>query len=124
MSKHIPVSLAKSVRESIGASHLVMFAIIPGEGQVVATHGDTAVQGREAAAAGNKLKGALGWPPEACNAAPIARTCGNCSYFTADRGTWCANGWSGGGSNGYCHLEPRPVSVQKDGRCRYFEPNA
>ena len=41
-------------------------------------------------------------------------TCGTCKFYEGDYGIFCINGWSGDGSKGYCHLEPKVVSVYKD----------
>jgi delta 1-pyrroline-5-carboxylate dehydrogenase len=66
----ISVDKAQSIREELGATHLVMFTMDSEGGQNVATHGETALQSLEAAEAGNKLKRLLGWPEEFCNTKP------------------------------------------------------
>ncbi len=118
MSK-IAVSAAKGLREQIGATHVVIFAVHPDGTQSVATHGHTRTHASEAAKAGNNLKAALGWPPESCRAVPVARTCGNCAYFVRDMAAR-ASGWAG--DYGDCQLEPRAVSTRSDKTCRHFEP--
>jgi hypothetical protein len=119
----ISISQAKQIREQFGATHLVIFAIDPDGTQHVATHGLTEQNAQEAAKAGNKLKAALGWDDELCHARPLPRVCKNCTFFEKDYGVWCANGWSGDGSTGWCQLEPERVKVDAKGKCRHFEPN-
>jgi hypothetical protein len=120
----IPIEYAKEARESIGATHLVIFAVTEDGQQHVATHGETRVNAQEAAKAGNKLKSALGWPDELCKSKPLPRLCENCAYWKADWGMHCMNGWTGDGTKGHCHLEPKRVAVVHDNTCRHFEPSS
>jgi hypothetical protein len=118
----ISIATAKEIRESIGATHLVIFAIDKDHREHVATHGETESDAREAAIAGNKLKKALGWPDEHCHAKPLNRCCDNCTYWKADYGIHCFNGWSGDGSTGWCRLNPTHVKVERDNKCQFFSP--
>lgn len=118
----ITISEVKGIRELIGASHLILFAVAPDGTRHVATHGLTEKNAREAASAGNKLKNALGWPEDLCNDKPLNRCCKNCTYYQPDYGMYCFNGWSGDGSRGNCQLEPTKTKVEADQKCRYFEP--
>lgn len=120
---NISIAQANDIRESIGATHLVIFAIDAEGKQHVATHGETEQHAREAATAGNKFKTALGWPEDLCNAKPLQRMCKNCTYFKVDYGTWCFNGWSGDGSTGWCRFEPQHVKVDSNNKCGFFSPS-
>jgi hypothetical protein len=119
---NISISDAKAFRESIGATHLVVFAVSEDGQQHVATHGETERHAREAAKAGDKLKSALGWPDDLCMSTPLPRICANCTFYKPDYGTWCFNGWSGDGSRGHCLVEPGVSRVGKEHSCRHFEP--
>jgi hypothetical protein len=119
---NISISEAKAFRESIGATHLVVFAVSEDGQQHVATHGETEQHAREAAKAGDKLKSALGWPDDICRSTPLPRICANCTFYKPDYGTWCFNGWSGDGSRGHCLVEPGVTRVGKEHSCRHFEP--
>lgn len=47
-------------------------------------------------------------------------TCRGCHYFKEDRGVFTATGWTGDGSRGHCHVDPRPVMRNADApACRY-----
>lgn len=117
----IPIATVKEMRERLGATHLVLFAV-DADGQHVATHGESEQHAREAAKAGNKLKSALGWPEDLCATNPLPRICKNCVFFKPDHGMWCFNGWSGDGSSGHCLVEPGVKRVGADHGCRHFEP--
>ena len=120
----IPIAEAKRIREKLGATHLVLFAIDQEGSQVVATHGQTTAQAKEAAAAGNKLKAALGWPTDLCQAKPLDRTCGNCAYFQKERGTFYMNSGYDERVYGHCMAEPKPIGrAATDCACLHFEPN-
>lgn len=121
---NIAISQAKAIRETLGATHLVIFAVGTDGVQHVATHGDTKVHAQQAAQAGNNLKTALGWPADLCSSMPLARECEHCVFWKADYGTHCFNGWSGDGSVGWCRWEPKHVQTRKDDLCGHFEPNA
>lgn len=118
----ISISKAKEIRESLGATHLVIFSVDEDGTQHVATHGQTDKNAAEAAAAGNNLKRALKWDESLCNAKPLERRCENCIYWKADYGAWCFNGWSGDGSSGWCQYDPGKVKTAKGDRCHNFEP--
>lgn len=119
----IPVSIVKSWREQIGATHIVVFAVSPDGRQHVATHGETEPNAKEAADAGNKLKTALGWPEKSCNDKPLPRVCENCSYYKPDFGMWCMNGWSGNGKLGHCLAIPgQRYHTSSDNKCAMFAP--
>ena len=118
----VSIAQAKALRQSVGATHVVIFAVTADGEQHVATHGETEQHALEAAKAGNKLKAALGWPADLCAAKPISRICKNCTFYKPDYGYWCFNGWSGDGSKGHCLVEPSAVRVGADHGCRHFEP--
>ena len=120
---NISISAAKSIRETLGASKLIILAIDEEGHQHIATHGKTRIDAAWAAKAGNNLKETLGWPEELCKATPVERLCKNCVFYKSDWGSWCFNGWSKDGTRGYCHAEPNKVSVANDQTCRHFEPN-
>lgn len=119
----IKVSEAKYIREQLGATHLVIFAVDETGTQLVATHGKTRQNAREASAAGNKLKTALEFPASMCRDNPLPRICKNCVYWKADYGIHCFNGWSQDGSVGFCRFEPSHVKTSEDNLCGHFEPN-
>ena len=119
----IPVSYVKKIREEIGASHLIIFAVSPDGANHVATHGESPRNARQAAVFGNKLKKELGFPADLCRSTTIERICKKCSYWKPDYGTWCFNGWTGDGTQGHCHLEPTPISKPADSICSHFMPN-
>ncbi len=120
--KSIKVSEAKAIREQLGMTHVVIFAVSEDGKQHVATHGLTRTNAQEAAKAGNKLKSVLGWPDDLCRSEPVRRTCENCVYYKPDYGMWCFNGWSGDGSQGKCLTEPTATRTGKDSACLHFEP--
>ncbi len=122
--KRITVAETKLIRETLGATHVVIFAVAPDGTLHVATHGESRKDAKEAADAGNRLKTVLEFPRDACRTSPLPRECANCVYFKPDYGMWCFNGWSGDGSKGHCHAMPQRVNVAKDNTCSQFEPNA
>jgi len=120
---NINIAQAKEWRESIDATHLVVFAVSRDGRQHVATHGETERNAKEAAKAGNRLKAALGWPGDLCQAKPVERKCKNCSFYKPDYGVFCFNGWSGDGSSGHCLWLAHPrVATRRDDKCSNFEP--
>lgn len=48
-------------------------------------------------------------------------TCKECKWWEVDMGIWCANGWSGDGSKGYCQYEPNRISKSADDKCHNWE---
>lgn len=118
----ISIATAKQIREMLGATHLVIFATGDDKVQHVATHGETRQQAKEAADLGNQLKETLGWPEHMCKATPVERRCGNCAYWKKDYGTYCFNGWTGDGSEGYCQYEIKRVKTGIKDFCHHFEP--
>lgn len=88
----ITIAQIKEIREQLGATHLVIFAVDSEGQQYVATHGQTQKQAKEAATAGNKLKSALGWPEDLCKSKPLPRVHENCAYYKQDWGYHCFNG--------------------------------
>jgi len=121
-NQRVSVAAAKELRERIGATHVVVFAVYEDGEQCVATHGKTQTNAREAAAAGNRLKSAIGWPEHLCQSQPVRRECANCAFWKLDRGVFTATGWTGDGETGDCHLEPRTVFKRGDSLCGSFEP--
>ncbi len=113
--------MAKDLRESVGATHIIIYAVMPDGEQCVATSGGTAREARQAADAGNKFKTALGWPEDLCKDRPAPRLCKNCAFWKVDRGIFTATGWTGDGDRGWCHLEPKEVRKSADSLCHYFE---
>jgi len=119
----IAISQAKSVMETLNATHVVIFAVSADGSQHVATYGKSKDNAREAAQAGNNLKAKLGWPVDLCNSSPMERICQNCDFYKPDYGIWCFNGWSGDGSSGQCFYLPRPVAKRADDMaCSGMEP--
>lgn len=121
--KAIPVSQVKAIRESLGATHIVIFAVDADGVQHVATHGLAPRHAREAAKAGNNLKRALGWGADLCDSKPVDRICKNCAFWKPDWGHWCFNGWSGDGSEGHCHVEPSRIATIRENTCQHFQPS-
>jgi len=120
----ISIAEAKRIREEHGLTHIVIFGVSLDGQQHVTTHGKTQTNAKEAADAGNRLKSSLGWPENLCKEKPIPRVCRNCAFWKADRGYWSFNcGWSGDGTKGFCHLEPKSIPKNHDDLCRHFEPN-
>ncbi|WP_299576644.1 hypothetical protein [uncultured Sunxiuqinia sp.] len=107
--ENIPINKVKQIREEFGLTHIVIFGMIEGENNFVATHGKTAIQAKEAAQYGNNLKGILGWPLQLCRAEPLKRVCKNCSFWQRE----------------YCMFKPEPI--RRGGLSRacgeHFEPN-
>jgi len=122
MSK-ISIAEAKAIRESIGATHIVVFSVDSDGTQHVATHGASKLNASQAAKAGNRLKKALGWENDLCNSTPLPRICKNCVFWKADYGMHCFNGWSKDGSDGFCRFEPNHIRVSDNNLCGHFEPN-
>lgn len=118
----IKISEVNEIRAQLGATHLVLFAVAPDGTQHVATHGGTEVESRQAAEAGNNLKTALGWDKTLCRDEPLERRCKNCTFYEADYGMHCFNGWSKDGSTGFCQMEPVKTNVTDNQKCRHFEP--
>lgn len=120
----INISQVKRWRESLGATHLVIFVIDRNGRQHVATHGETEKNAKEAAIMGNNLKKILEWPDDQCRAKPLERKCKNCTYYKPNRGIHCFNGWSGDGSTGNCLHNPniRPMTKDSD-KCSKFDPS-
>lgn len=119
----ITIAAAKDIREQLGATHLVLFAVGEDGEQHVATHGLSQADAKVAAEAGNRLKAALGWDDAMCHSAPLERKCANCVYWKVDWGMHCFNGWTGDGSEGYCRFEPQHVKTTKTNLCGFFSPN-
>ena len=120
----ISIQDIKAIRENMGVTHLVVFAIAPDGSQHVATHGEMECDAKEAAEAGNKLKHALGWPDELCRDKPLQRIHDNCAFYEKDWGIHCFNGWSGDGRHGFCCIEQKKVSVIGEERaCKEFQPS-
>jgi len=119
----ISIDDVKYIREYLGMSHLVLFSIDDEGKQHVSTHGDSESDAKEAAKAGNKLKKSLGWPEDLCNSNPLQRICKNCTFYKADFGYHCFNGWSKDGKDGHCHFEPKKIFKKEDSKCHHFEPN-
>lgn len=118
---HMKISDVKRIREDIGASHVVVFAIVNGR-SCVASHGRTEGEADEAATLANMLKRELEWPEELCNSKPIERICDNCAFFNCDNGRSYANGFEPA-SSGDCLVEPkRSRRGRTEHACRYFEP--
>lgn len=70
---NISVEKAKEIRESIGAQHIIIYAIGPDGQQNVSSHGTTEHHAHIDARYANKLKALLGWPDELCQSTPAER---------------------------------------------------
>ena len=68
----IPVSAAHRISQEYELRQVIL---VTWDGALthVATYGTTAAECRQAAAGGNLVRAALGWPPEACRAEPARR---------------------------------------------------
>ena len=119
----ISIRQCKDIRETLGMTHIVIFAVDQKGDQYMATHGDSRQHAREAAKAGNNLKKALGWPDNLCHDAPLQRICKNCAYYKPDYGYHCFNGWTKHGEDGECQVEPTRSKTAAESTCRYFEPH-
>ena len=114
----IKISDIKKIRENLGMTHIVIFAIDNKNYYHVATHGDTKRHSAEAADAGNYLKKQLGFPIEDCKSVPLNRVCDNCDY-------WKRNHHPGYPIEeyGYCYYEIKPLPRKENDRaCNKFEP--
>jgi hypothetical protein len=119
----ISIQYAKKALEDTRMTHIVIFGVSADGMQHVATFGKTKQCAREAAKAGNNLKAALKW--EQAPASPLPRICKNCDFYKPDFGTFCFNGWSGNGSDGYCLSAPERVRVEGGRRaCLNWEPKS
>ena len=120
----ISVQDIKAIRENMGATHIVIYALAPDGTQHVLTHGEMECDAKEAAEAGNRLKKHLKWPDELCRSKPLPRIHENCAFYKKDWGVWCCNGWSGDGKHGFCSIEPKKISVVgEEIACKDFQPN-
>lgn len=71
MSKRVPISAAAAVAKAHGLAQVAIVGYDAKDSTThVVTYGTDAEQCRQAAALGNLLKRALGWPEAQCNAAP------------------------------------------------------
>lgn len=61
--------------------------------------------------------------PKSKEEVKIPKICKNCTYWKQDWGTWCANGWSGDGTKGYCQWDIETVMISQDRTCGHFEPS-
>lgn len=108
----VSIKEAKKIRESLGFTHLIIFGKDKEGVQHIVTHGETVVDAKEAAGAGNELKKFLKWPEELCSAKPMERLCKNCSYFQQEK---CVDG--------KCMYAPKSVRREREDRaCGMFEP--
>ena len=115
------IKKAKKFREDLGYSIIVILGIFPDGTQNVLTHGKTINDAKNAASMGNQLKKKLTWPDKLCNAIPLKRICGNCSYWQAE--------YHHPGSlikenrNGDCMFTPDKIGrYEKDRACMSMEP--
>lgn len=69
MPKRIPIAAARRIAIDHGCSQVIVLAW-DGEKTHVVTYGKTKADCLQAAAGGNKMKRAMGWPEELCNAQP------------------------------------------------------
>lgn len=69
--KPIPIEVARAIATQYDKQQVIIVAWDAVHGREhVTTYGDTVEACAQAAAGGNKVKAALGWPPELCNAKP------------------------------------------------------
>jgi hypothetical protein len=72
--KTIPVSAAKAIAETYDKQQVIIVTWDAAHGKThVTTYGDTAEQCRQAALGGDKVKDALGWPPDQRSVPTLAR---------------------------------------------------
>lgn len=103
----IPIKKVKEIRESLGMTHLVLFARDKNNIFHVASHGETQMDANQSAQAANNLKKHLGWPEDLCNTKPLLRTCRNCNSYRPN--------------NKECMLDE--MAALPGETCTYFEPN-
>ncbi len=72
--KPIPISAAKAIAEIYAKQQVIVVAWDAAHGKThVTTYGDTAEACRQAALGGDKVKAALGWPPDQRSVPTLAR---------------------------------------------------
>ena len=69
MPKRIPIAAAKTIADKYKCRQVILLAW-DGERTHVVTYGRSVEDCAQAAAGGNKVKQALGWPPDLCNSEP------------------------------------------------------
>jgi len=70
-TQRIPIRAAKFVAEEFNLDQVILLAFSKTTGQThVVTYGKTVADCEQAAQGGNRMKRALGWPEELCNAVP------------------------------------------------------
>lgn len=73
----IPISAARDIAEEYGKQQVIIVTWDAVHGLThVTTYGDTVEACVQAAEGGNRVKAALGWPPEECQAKPRRRSRG------------------------------------------------
>ena len=117
----ITIKQAKEIREMLKLTHIVIFGVTEDNNNVVATHGLSVQQGKEAAQYGNQLKKALGWPLQLCKSTPMKRICDNCSFWKIrnyDHSERIPHNFEGN-----CYYSPSLIKrVDNDIACSNFEP--
>lgn len=71
MSKAIPISAARDFAQKFDKDQVIVLSFSKVDGKTwVTTYGKTQEDCEQAAAGGNKLKKAMGWPDDLCQAKP------------------------------------------------------
>lgn len=71
MTKRIPIRVAKTIADEFGQDQVIVVTWDKSTGHThVVTYGKTVEECEQAAEGGNRVKRALGWPEELCNAKP------------------------------------------------------
>lgn len=114
----IPIKKVKQIREDLGLTHIVIFGMVEGERNFVATHGKSAFQAKEASQYGNNLKKRLGWPLQLCRSEPLERVCKNCSFYKYPNHSDITYG-----IEGKCMVEPHIITRDREAiACHHFDP--
>lgn len=71
MSKRVPIAAAKAFADKYDKDQVIVLCFSKVDGKTwVTTYGKTVEDCKQAAEGGNRLKAAMGWPPEECKATP------------------------------------------------------
>ena len=81
--KRVPIVAAKRIADEFGKDQVIVLCFSKADGKTwVTTYGRTIEDCKQAAEGGNRLKRAMGWPEELCDAQPArakSLTC-NCGH--------------------------------------------
>lgn len=116
----ITIKEVKKIREQLNLSQIIIFGVDKYGREHVATHGRSKKDAIKIAEMGNSLKKKLKWPENLCDAEPLKRICGNCSFW---QNSYCRP--QGENSNiGKCMYRPGVEKrLEEDIACIHMEPN-